>query len=74
MKKANEGHKDKAKAKGWNFCKSYNSFVPLASLDVNYCQVSLFSTFKVKKVKKAALVAINTKLQTGKFADSKILL
>ena len=35
--------------------------------------VSLFLSFKAKKVKKAALVARNTKLQTGKFVGSKIL-
>ena len=74
MKKAIEGHKGQAKARGWYFCKSYNFFVPEASFGVNYCQVSMFSTSKAKKVKKAALVARNTKLQTGKFADSKILL
>ena len=74
IKKAIEGRKGQAKTKGWNFYKFYNSFVPLASFGVNYCHVSLFSTFKVEKVKKAAIVAKNTKLQTGKSADSKILL
>ena len=33
-----------------------------------------FFSFKAKKVKKATLVATNTKLQNGKFTASKILL
>ena len=74
MKKAYEGHKSQAKARGWDFLESYNFFVPWASFGVNHCRFSLFFTFKAEKVKKATLVARNTKLQMGTFVDSSILL
>ena len=48
-------------------------FVLMELLGVTYSHVSLFLSFKAKKVKKAVLGARNTKLQTGKFVNSKIV-
>jgi len=45
----------------------------METLGITYSHVSLILSFKANKVKKATLVSINTKLQTGKFVDSKIV-
>ena len=74
MKKADKGREGQAKARGWIILKSHIFFISWASFGVIYCHVCLFFSFKAKKVKKAALVATNTKLQNGKFVASKILL
>ena len=73
MKKADKGHEGQAKARGWIISKSHIFFLSLASFGVIYCHVCLFLSSKAEKVKKAALVAKNTKLQTGKLIGSKIL-
>ena len=74
MKKADKGHEGQTKAREWIIWKSHNFFISWASFGVIYCHVFLFFSFKAKKVKKAALVATNTKLQNGNFVGSKILL
>ena len=73
MKKADEGHEGQTKARGSTISKFYNFFTSMGLFGVINSHVSLFLSFKAKKVKKAALVARNTKLQTGKFVGSKIL-
>ena len=74
MKKADKGREGQTKARGWIIWKSHIFFISWASFGVIYCHVCLFFSFKAKKVKKAALVATNTKLQNGKFVALKILL
>ena len=73
MKKADEGREGQTKARGSMIPKFYNFFTSMGLFGVINSHVSLFLSFKAKKVKKAALVARNTKLQTGKFVGSKIL-
>ena len=73
MKKANEGREGQTKARGSTISKFYNFFMSMGLLGVINSHISLFLSFKAKKVKKAALVARNTKLQMGKFVGSKIL-
>ena len=73
MKKANKGREGQTKARGSTILKFYNFFMSMGLFGVINSYVSLFLSFKTKKVKKAALVARNTKLQTGKFVGSKIL-
>ena len=73
MKKANKGREGQTKARESTIPKFYHFFTLMGLLGVTNSHVSLFLSFKAKKVKKAALVARNTKLQMGKFVDSKIL-
>ena len=70
MKKANKGHEGQTKARESTMPKFFISTEPLGIL---YSQIWVFLNFKAIKAKKAALVARNTKLQTGKFVGSKIL-
>ena len=74
MKKADKGREGQTKARVWIIWKSHNFFISWSSFGVIYGHVCLFFSFKAKKVKKAALVATNTKLQNGKFLASKICL
>ena len=74
MKKANKGREGQTKARGSTIPKFYNLFMSMGLFGVINSHVSLFLSFKAKKVKKAALVATNAKLQNGKFVASKILL
>ena len=71
MKKANKGREGQTKARDSTIPKFHYFFMSMGG--VNNSHVSLFLSFKAKKVKKAALVAKNTKLQTGKLIGSKIL-
>ena len=73
IKKADEGREGQTKARESTIPKSYNVFTSMGLFGVTYSHVSLYLSFKAKKVKKSALVAINTKLQTGKLVGSKIL-
>ena len=73
MKKAEKGREGQTKARGSTIPKYYNFFTSMGLFGVINSHVSLFLSFKPKKVKKAALVARNTKLQTGKLVGSKIL-
>ena len=73
MKKANKGREGQTKARESTISKFYHFFMLMGLLGVTNSHVSLFLSFKAKKVKKAALVAKNTKLQTGKLIGSKIL-
>ena len=73
MKKANKGREGQTKARESTIPKFYHFFMSMGLLGVTNSHVSLFLSFKAKKVKKAALVAKNTKLQTGKLIGSKIL-
>ena len=73
MKKADEGHEGQTKARGSTIPKFYDFFMSMGLFGVINAHNSLFLSFKAKKVKKAALVARNTKLQTGKLVGSKIL-
>ena len=73
MKKANKGHEGQTKARELTIPKFYNFFALIRLIGVTNSHVSLFLSFKAKKVKKAAIVARNTKLQTGKLVGSKIL-
>ena len=74
MKKANKGREGQTKARESTMSKFYHFFTSTGTLGILYSQIWLFLNFKAIKAKKAALVDRNTKLQTGKFADSKILL
>ena len=74
MKKADKGCQGQTKARGGTIGKFHNFFISWASFGVIHCHACLFFSFKAKKVKKATLVATNTKLQNGKFVASKILL
>ena len=73
MKKADEGHEGQTKARGLTISKFNNFFTSMGLFGVINSRISLFLSFKAKKVKKGALVARNTKLQTGKLVGSKIL-
>ena len=70
MKKANKGREGQTKARESTIPKFHYFFMSMGLLGVTNSHVSLFLSFKVKK---AALVAKNTKLQTGKFVGSKML-
>ena len=72
MKKAHEGREGQTKARESTIPKFCNFSMLMGLLGVTNLHVSLFLSFKAKKVKKAALVAENTKLQTGKLVSSKI--
>ena len=61
MRKANEGREGQTKARGSTIPKFYNFFTSMGLFGVINAHVSLFLSFKAKKVKKAALVAENTK-------------
>ena len=54
--------------------KSLDFLVALSLFDVNNTLISLFSSFKAMKAKKAAIVAGKAKLQMQKFVEPKILL
>ena len=73
MKKADKGHEGQTKARESTMPKFYDFFISTGSFGVLYWQIWMFLSFKAIKAKKATLVARNTKLQTGKFVDSKIL-
>ena len=73
MKKADKGREGQTKARESTISKFHYFFTSMGLFGVINAHVSLFLSFKAKKVKKAALVARNTKLQTGKFVGSKIL-
>ena len=73
MKKANEGREGQTKARGSTISKFYNFYTSMGLFGVINVHVSLLLSFKAKKVKKAALVARNTKLQTGNLVSSKML-
>ena len=73
MKKANKGHEGQTKARESTMPKFYHFFISTEPLGILYSQIWAFLNFKAIKAKKAALIARNTKLQTGKFEDSKIL-
>ena len=73
MKKANKGREGQTKARESTMPKFYHFFISTGPLGILYSQIWLFLNFKAIKAKKAALVARNTKLQTGKFVDSKLL-
>ena len=59
---ANIGHKGQTKARESTIPKFYNSSMSMGLLGVTYSHVSLFLSFKAKKVKNAVLLARNTKL------------
>ena len=69
MKKADKGREGQAKARGWIILKSHILFISWASFGVIYYHVCLFFRFKAQMVKKAALIAKNTKLQKGNFVE-----
>ena len=73
MKKADEGCEGQTKARGSTISKFYNFVMSMGLCGVINSHVSLFLSFKAKKVKKAALEARNTKLQTGKLVGPNIL-
>ena len=73
MKKANKGREGQTKARESTISKFYHFFISSGQSGILYSQIWLFLSFKAIKAKKAALVARNTKLQMGKFVDSKIL-
>ena len=73
MKKANKGREGQTKARESTMPKFYYFFISTGPLGIHCLQIWLFLNFKAIKAKKAALVARNTNLQTGKFVDSKIL-
>ena len=62
MQKADEGHEGQTKARGSTIPKFYNFFTSMGLFSVNDSHVSLFLSFKAKKVKNAVLLARNTKL------------
>ena len=74
MKKADKGCEGRIKATELKFLKFDNFFMSIGLLGVLYSLIWVVLSFKAKKVKKAALVATNTKLQNGKFLASKICL
>ena len=61
MKKADEGCEGQTKARGSTIPKFYNFFTSMGLFGVINSQISLFLSFKAKKVKKATLVATNAK-------------
>ena len=74
MKKADKGHEGQTKASESTIPKFYDFFISTESYGVLYWQIWMFLSLKAIKAKKAALVARNPKLQTGKFEDSKTLI
>ena len=71
MKKASKGREGQTKARESTIPKFHHFFMSMGLLGVTNLHVSLFLSFKAKKVKKAALVVSNTKVQMRKCVDPK---
>ena len=74
LQKADEGRKGQIKDCGLEKSNFDNFFMSLWSFGVDYAQISLFSSFKVIKVKKATLIAELAFLHIGVFLFLKVLL
>ena len=73
IQKADKGCKGQTKGQRAKNVKFLDFVVVLGLFGVNYAMISLFLSFVAMKAKKAAIVAGKAKLQTGKFAEPKIL-
>ena len=73
LEKDDEGRKGQIKGQGLENSNIDNFFMSLWSFGVDNAHISLFFSFKVIKVKKAALIAGAAFLQMGLFIFSKVL-
>ena len=72
--KADKGRKGKIKGQGLENLNFDLFFMSLRSFSVDYAQMSLFSSFKVIKVKKATLIAGAAFLRMQLFLALKVVL